>query len=252
MEERRARMGLSPTVTSSPAIAPAPKGILDPATGRPVGGGDPFFLEVNHELSDKGFFVAATDDLITWARTGSLMWMTFGLACCAVEMMQVSMPRYDVERFGFAPRASPRQSDVMIVAGTLTNKMAPGLRKVYDTMPEPRYVISMGSCANGGGYYHYSYSVVRGCDRIVPVDIYVPGCPPTAEALVYGILQLQNKIRGVGTIARYVPMPGTPPTPQARPAPADSAPGQRPREVLRFEIRHDELIVWTDGDGIVR
>ena len=96
-----------------------------------------------------------------------------------------------------APR--PRQSDVMIVAGTLTNKMAPALRKVYDQMPEPRYVISMGSCANGGGYYHYSYSVVRGCDRIVPVDIYVPGCPPTAEALVYGILQLQRKIRRTGT-----------------------------------------------------
>ena len=105
------------------------------------------------------------------------MWMTFGLACCAVEMMQASMPRYDLERFGFAPRASPRQSDVMIVAGTLTNKMAPALRKVYDQMPEPRYVISMGSCANGGGYYYFSYSVVRGCDRIVPVDIYVPGLP---------------------------------------------------------------------------
>src|SRR5438034_1289117 len=129
--------------------------------------------------------------LFPWAITGSLMWMTFGLACCAVEMMQMSMPRYDAERFGFAPRASPRQSDVMIVAGTLTNKMAPALRKVYDQMPEPRYVISMGSCANGGGYYHYSYSVVRGCDRIVPVDIYVPGCPPTAEALLYGVLLLQ-------------------------------------------------------------
>ena len=96
---------------------------------------------------------------------------------------------------GFAPRASPRQSDVMIVAGTLTNKMAPALRKVYDQMPEPRYVISMGSCANGGGYYHYSYSVVRGCDHIVPVDIYVPGFPPTAEALLYGVLLLQKKIR---------------------------------------------------------
>ncbi len=98
------------------------------------------------------FLVAAADDLIAWARTGSLMWMQFGLACCAIEMMQMSMPRYDVERFGFAPRASPRQSDEMIVAGTLTNKMAPALRKVYDQMPEPRYVISMGSCANGGGY----------------------------------------------------------------------------------------------------
>jgi NADH-quinone oxidoreductase B subunit len=127
---------------------------------------------MNNELADKGFLVTSSDDLINWARTGSLMWMTFGLACCAVEMMQASMPRYDAERFGFAPRASPRQSDVMIVAGTLTNKMAPALRKVYDQMPEPRYVISMGSCANGGGYYHYSYSVVRGCDRIVPVDIY--------------------------------------------------------------------------------
>jgi NADH-quinone oxidoreductase subunit B len=117
--------------------------------------------------------VTSSEALITWARTGSLMWMTFGLACCAVEMMHISMPRYDAERFGIAPRASPRQSDVMIVAGTLTNKMAPALRKVYDQMPEPRYVISMGSCANGGGYYHYSYSVVRGCDRVVPVDIYM-------------------------------------------------------------------------------
>jgi len=116
-------------------VAPAATGILDPNTGKPVGANDPFFLEVNNELSDKGFFVAAADDLITWARTGSLMWMTFGLACCAVEMMQASMPRYDLERFGFAPRASPRQSDVMIVAGTLTNKMAPALRKVYDQMP---------------------------------------------------------------------------------------------------------------------
>ena len=126
-------------------VAPAPKGILDPRTGKPVGADDPFFTGLNAELADKGFLVTAADDLITWARTGSLMWMTFGLACCAVEMMQMSMPRYDAERFGFAPRASPRQSDVMIVAGTLTNKMAPALRKVYDQMPEPRYVISMGS-----------------------------------------------------------------------------------------------------------
>ena len=183
-------------------VSPAAKGIVDPRTGQPVGSDDSFFLGMNDELADKGFLTTSVDELITWARTGSLMWMTFGLACCAVEMMQMSMPRYDVERFGFAPRASPRQSDVMIVAGTLTNKMAPALRKVYDQMPEPRYVISMGSCANGGGYYHYSYSVVRGCDRIVPVDIYVPGCPPTAEALLYGVLLLQKKIRRTGTIER--------------------------------------------------
>ena len=170
-------MGLTPQ--RSAVVAPAATGILDPRTGRPVGSDDPYFVGLNDELADKGFLVTTADNLIVWARTGSLMWMTFGLACCAVEMMQMSMPRYDAERFGFAPRASPRQSDVMIVAGTLTNKMAPALRKVYDQMPEPRYVISMGCCANGGGYYHYSYSVVRGCDRIVPVDIYVPGCPPT-------------------------------------------------------------------------
>ena len=157
---------------------------------------------LNRELQDKGFLLTTSEDLINWARTGSLHWMTFGLACCAVEMMHTSMPRFVAERFGVAPRASPRQSDVMIVAGTLTNKMAPALRKVYDQMPEPRYVISMGSCANGGGYYHYSYIVVRGCDRIVPVDIYVPGCPPTAEALLYGILQLQRKIRRTGTLVR--------------------------------------------------
>ena len=158
--------------------------------------------ELSDALQDKGFLLTTTEDIINWARNGSLHWMTFGLACCAVEMMHTSMPRYDLERFGTAPRASPRQSDLMIVAGTLTNKMAPALRKVYDQMPEPRYVISMGSCANGGGYYHYSYAVVRGCDRIVPVDIYVPGCPPTAEALLYGILQLQRRIRRTGTLTR--------------------------------------------------
>ncbi len=154
------------------------------------------------ELSDKGFLIAQADKLVNWARTGSLWPMSFGLACCAVEMMHAGASRYDLDRFGIVFRPSPRQSDVMIVAGTLTNKMAPALRKVYDQMAVPRYVISMGSCANGGGYYHYSYSVVRGCDRIVPVDIYVPGCPPTAEALLYGILQLQKKIRRTGTIAR--------------------------------------------------
>ncbi len=150
--------------------------------------------DVYNHIQDKGFIVAQADKLFNWARRGSLWPMTFGLACCAVEMIHAYMSRYDLDRFGMIPRPSPRQSDVMIVAGTLCNKMAPALRKVYDQMPEPRWVVSMGSCSNGGGYYHYSYSVVRGCDRIVPVDIYVPGCPPTAEALVYGLLQLQKKI----------------------------------------------------------
>jgi len=141
------------------------------------------------------YVLSTLDKIVNWAHQGSFWPMTFGLACCAVEMMHMAAARYDQDRLGIVFRASPRQSDIMIVAGTLTNKMAPALRKVYDQMPEPRWVISMGSCANGGGYYHYSYSVVRGCDRIVPVDIYVPGCPPTAEALLYGVLQLQRKMR---------------------------------------------------------
>ena len=165
-------------------------GVIDtPARPIPPGGEQNLLLKAaTEEVQDKGFVVATLDNLVNWARTGSLWPMTFGLACCAVEMMHTG--------------ASPRQSDVMIVAGTLCNKMAPALRKVYDQMAEPRWVISMGSCANGGGYYHYSYSVVRGCDRIVPVDVYVPGCPPTAEALLYGVLLLQKKIRRTRNFAR--------------------------------------------------
>ena len=154
------------------------------------------------EKFEDNIIVASFDKILSWARSTSPWFFQFGLACCAVEMMQSAAARYDFDRFGIVFRPSPRQSDVMIVAGTLCNKMAPALRKVYDQMPEPRWVISMGSCANGGGYYHYSYSVVRGCDRIVPVDVYVPGCPPTPQALLYGVIQLQKKIKRTDTIAR--------------------------------------------------
>jgi NADH-quinone oxidoreductase subunit B len=177
-------------------------GVASPAELAPRGRETPLFEQVNESLQDKGFVVTQLESLVNWARAGSLWPMTFGLACCAVEMMHAAASRYDLDRLGLVFRPSPRQSDVMIVAGTLCNKMAPALRKVYDQMAEPRYVISMGSCANGGGYYHYSYSVVRGCDRIIPVDVYVPGCPPTAEALVYGILLLKRKIQRTGTIER--------------------------------------------------
>ena len=131
---------------------------------------------------------------ISWSRAGSLWPLTFGLACCAVEMMHAAVSRYDMDRFGIIFRASPRHSDLIIVAGTLTNKMAPTLRRLYEQLPTPRWILSMGSCANGGGYYHYSYSVVRGCDRIIPFDLYLPGCPPSAEGLIFGLLQLQAKI----------------------------------------------------------
>ena len=127
--------------------------------------------EGDNPLLEKGYVTTSVDALMNWARTGSMWPMTFGLACCAVEMMHAGTSRLDLDRYGVVFRPSPRQSDVMIVAGTLVNKMAPALRKVYDQMSEPRWVISMGSCANGGGYYHSSYSVVRGCYRIVPVDI---------------------------------------------------------------------------------
>ncbi|KAF8568883.1 hypothetical protein P879_08465 [Paragonimus westermani] len=145
------------------------------------------------------YVITRTDDLINWARKNSIWPLTFGLACCAMEMMQMAGPRYDMDRFGVVFRASPRQADLMIVAGTVTNKMAPAIRRVWDQMTFPKWAISMGSCANSGGYYHYSYSVLRGVDRVLPVDIYVPGCPPSAEALLYAILQLQKKIKYMRT-----------------------------------------------------
>lgn len=139
----------------------------------------------------------ALDWLSGWARESSLWFLLFGLACCAIEgLMATQAPRFDFDRFGIIPRFSPRQADVMIVAGTLTKKMAPSLKRLYDQMPEPKYVIAMGSCAISGGIFHYdNYSVVKGVDEIVPVDIYVPGCPPRPEALMYGMLKLGEKIK---------------------------------------------------------
>jgi NADH dehydrogenase (ubiquinone) Fe-S protein 7 len=136
------------------------------------------------------FSTQYSQNVVSWVRKGSFWPLTFGLACCAVEMMHATVSRYDFDRFGIIFRPTPRHADLIIVAGTLTNKMAPALRRLYNQHADPKWVISMGSCANSGGYYYYSYSVVRGCNRIIPVDMYVPGCPPAAEALFFGVLQL--------------------------------------------------------------
>ena len=155
-------------------------------------------------ISSQGFVTTSVDSLLNWGRTGSLWPMTFGLACCAIEMMAAGASRYDMDRFGAgAFRATPRQADLMIVAGTVTYKMASRVRRLYNLMPDPKFVIAMGACTVGGGpYFKYGYHVVKGVDLVVPVDVYVPGCPPTAEALLYGVLQLQAKIRRENTIAR--------------------------------------------------
>jgi NADH-quinone oxidoreductase subunit B len=134
--------------------------------------------------------------LLNWGRSNSVWYLLFGLACCAIELMQTGGPRADLERFGSAPRPSPRSSDLIIVAGTLTYKMALRVKRLYDQMSEPRYVISMGSCSNCGGLFQYAYSVCKGVDQIIPVDVYVPGCPPRPEALLEGLLKIQDKIKG--------------------------------------------------------
>jgi len=143
---------------------------------------------------ESGFITTTVDHVVNWSRKSAIWPMGFGLACCAIEMMAAGASRFDLDRFGMIFRASPRQSDLMIVAGTVTLKMAPVLRRLYDQMPEPKWVISMGACSNCGGPFP-AYPVLQGVDRIVPVDVYIPGCPPRPEALIYGVLKLQDKIQ---------------------------------------------------------
>jgi len=149
---------------------------------------------MEHKFSDN-IITTTVDGVINWARRSSLWPVTFGLACCAIEMMAVGASKYDLDRLGVIFRATPRQADLMIVAGTVTRKMAPVVRKVYDQMPEPKWVIAMGSCATSGGIFN-TYSTVQGVDEIVPVDFYIPGCPPRPEALLDAIIALQEKIKG--------------------------------------------------------
>jgi NADH-quinone oxidoreductase subunit B len=145
------------------------------------------------------------DEMLNWTRKSSVWYMLFGLACCAIEMMQTGGPRADLERFGAVPRATPRQSDMMIIAGTLTLKMALRTRVLYDQMPDPKYVISMGSCANCGGLFQLAYSVCDGVDKVIPVDVYVPGCPPRPESLTEGLLKLQEKMMQERWLVRTAP-----------------------------------------------
>lgn len=151
---------------------------------------------MSHKTGEGEIILVQLEEVLNWSRRSSLWPMTFGLACCAIEMMGTYASDYDLDRLGVIPRASPRQADVMIVSGTVTFKMADRVRQLYEQMPEPKYVISMGSCANcGGPYWQHGYHVVKGVDKIIPVDVYVPGCPPRPEALIGAFVKLQEKIR---------------------------------------------------------
>ena len=151
---------------------------------------------LTNKFQEDNVIVEKLEKLLNWSRSTSPWFFQFGTACCAIEMMAAAAPRHDIKRIGFIPRSSPRQADVMIVAGTVTLKMAERVKRLYEQMSDPKYVISMGSCSNSGGpYWQYGYHVLKGVDLVVPVDVYVPGCPPRPEALIQGILELQKKIK---------------------------------------------------------
>jgi len=150
--------------------------------------------EAVHQFPGGWIVTSTVDKVLNWARKSSIWPVTFGLACCAIEMMATFASRFDVKRFGMVPWASPRHADLMIVSGTVTIKMAPMLERIYQQMADPKWVVSMGSCANSGGPFRHGYHVVKGVDRVVPVDVYVPGCPPIPDALMYGLLKLQEQV----------------------------------------------------------
>lgn len=173
----------------------------EPGTASGPAKSDPDSVETRPWIEgriEENFLITSVEQAINWARQSSIWPMTFGLACCAIEMMAAGASRYDMDRFGAgAFRATPRQADLMIVAGTVTYKMASRVRRLYDMMPEPKFVIAMGACTIGGGpYFKYGYHVVKGVDLVVPVDVYVPGCPPRPEALLEGLMRIQDKIAG--------------------------------------------------------
>ena len=176
-------------VMDSPAVAPSTQSL--------AGSPDAYFKSISDELSDRGYLVTRLDDLINWARSNSLWPLTFATSCCGIEMMAVASAKYDFSRFGFeVARASPRQADVIIIAGTIVNKMAPVLKRLYDQMADPKYVIAMGACAiSGGPFFYNTYSVVKGADHVIPVDVYIAGCPPRPEALLHALITLQHKIK---------------------------------------------------------
>ncbi len=156
---------------------------------------------LDKQFDNGNIVITSLESVLNWARLCSLYQLSFGLACCAIEMMAASASHFDIMRFGVIPRPSPRQADVMIVVGTVTLKMATRVKRLFEQMPEPRYVISMGSCSNcGGPYWEFGYHVLKGVDRVIPVDVYVPGCPPRPEALLEGLMTLQEKVRAFSTV----------------------------------------------------